>query len=47
MLPFHQMGKDKWAATGEPDLLAETRTPTTGEVAEVRAQFEAHGLATY
>lgn len=47
VLPFHQMGKDKWAATGEPYLLRDNRTPTAGEVAEVRAQFEAHGIATF
>src|SRR6187431_661304 len=28
VLPFHQLGRDKWAATGEPYLLEDTPAPT-------------------
>lgn len=44
ILPFHQMGKSKWEATGEPYLLADAKPPTPQLVARVKAQFEAHGL---
>ena len=44
ILPFHQMGKAKWAATGEPYLLADTPTPTPGLIARVKAQLELYGL---
>jgi len=44
ILPFHQMGKAKWEATGEPYLLENTEPPTHELVARVKAQFESHGL---
>lgn len=44
ILPFHQMGRAKWAATGEPYLLADTPTPTPELIARVKAQFESYGL---
>lgn len=47
VLPFHQMGRDKWAATGEPYLLADAKPPTGELLARVRAQFRSRGLTTY
>ena len=44
ILPFHQMGKSKWEATGEPYLLEDTKPPSHELVARVKSQFEAHGL---
>ncbi len=44
ILPFHQMGKSKWEATGEPYLLADTPTPTPELIARVKAQLESYGL---
>lgn len=44
ILPFHQMGKSKWEATGEPYLLEDAVPPSHELVARVKAQFEAHGL---
>ncbi len=44
ILPFHQMGKAKWEATGEPYMLEDTAPPSHELVARVKAQFEAHGL---
>ncbi len=44
ILPFHQMGKAKWEATGEPYLLGDNPTPTPELIARVKAQFESYGL---
>ena len=44
ILPFHQMGRSKWEATGEPYLLNDTQPPSAELIARVKAQFEAHGL---
>ena len=44
VLPFHQLGRDKWAATGEPYLLGDTRSPEPELVDRVRDQFKAHGI---
>lgn len=44
VLPFHQLGREKWAATGEPYLLGETRSPSPELVDRVRDQFRAHGI---
>lgn len=44
ILPFHQMGRAKWEATGEPYMLAETQPPTKELIERVRSQFAAHGL---
>ena len=44
ILPFHQMGRAKWEATGEPYLLENTQPPNHELVARVKSQFEAHGL---
>jgi len=47
VLPFHQMGRDKWAALGREYQLADTQPPTPELTDRVRAQFRAHGLTTY
>ncbi|WP_454119395.1 pyruvate formate-lyase-activating protein [Microbacterium lacticum] len=47
VLPFHQMGRDKWAALGREYQLADTQPPTRELTDRVRAQFRAHGLTTY
>ncbi|WP_291377445.1 pyruvate formate-lyase-activating protein [Demequina sp.] len=44
ILPFHQMGKAKWEATGEPYLLGDTKAPSPELIARVRAQLESYGL---
>ncbi len=44
ILPFHQMGKSKWEATGEPYMLADTPPPTPELIARVKAQLESYGL---
>lgn len=44
VLPFHQLGREKWAATGEPYLLENTRSPEPELVDRVRSQFKAHGI---
>jgi pyruvate formate lyase activating enzyme len=47
VLPFHQMGKEKWTALGREYALADTRAPSPELVERVRHQFRAHGLTTY
>lgn len=47
MLPFHQMGRDKWAALGRDYQLGDTQPPTPALTERVRDQFRAHGLTTY
>lgn len=47
VLPFHQMGRDKWAAAGRPYELAATPPPAPEHVDRVREQFRARGLTTY
>ena len=44
VLPFHQLGRSKWDATGEPYLLEDTAPPTPELVARVKSQFGAHGI---
>ena len=44
VLPFHQLGRDKWAATGEPYLLENTQPPTPELIERVKAQFAAYDL---
>lgn len=44
ILPFHQLGKAKWEATGEPYLLEDTEPPTPELVARVKEQLESYGL---
>lgn len=47
VLPFHQMGKDKWADLGMKYELADTEPPTKAEVERVREQFRARGLTVF
>ncbi len=47
VLPFHQMGQDKWAALGMPYELTGTEPPTPELVARVRDQFRSRGLTTF
>lgn len=47
VLPFHQMGRDKWASLGVPYELEETEPPSPELVERVRGQFRARGLVTY
>ncbi|WP_430867413.1 pyruvate formate-lyase-activating protein [Demequina aurantiaca] len=47
VLPFHQMGKDKWAELDEAYELADTKPPTPELQARVRAQFERRGLTVF
>ena len=47
VLPFHQMGRDKWAEVGRTYTLAGTPPPTPAQTERGRAQFRVHGLTTY
>lgn len=47
VLPFHQMGRDKWAALGRRYELEATEPPSAELVERVREQFRAYGLTTY
>jgi pyruvate formate lyase activating enzyme len=47
VLPFHQLGRSKWAATGEPYLLGDTRPPSEELLDRVRGQFRSRGLTVY
>ena len=47
VLPFHQMGRDKWATMGLPYKLSETTPPSKELTERVREQFRARGLTTY
>lgn len=47
VLPFHQMGRDKWAELGLPYELAETRAPSGESVESTRSIFASRGLTTY
>jgi pyruvate formate lyase activating enzyme len=47
VLPFHQMGKDKWEQLGLTYELEDTRAPEPELVERVRAQFRSHGLTVH
>lgn len=47
VLPFHQMGRYKWAALGRTYELETTQPPSAELTERVRDQFRAHGLRTY
>lgn len=47
ILPFHQMGRDKWAELGMTYELDGVGPPSAGLVDRVRNQFRQHGLTTY
>ena len=44
VLPFHQMGRDKWDALGMDYRLADTRPPTDAEWEAARDIARSHGL---
>lgn len=47
VLPFHQMGRDKWRALARDYTLSDTPAPSTELLERVRGQFTAAGLQTY
>lgn len=47
VLPFHQMGRDKWATLGLPYELEHTLPPSAELVAATRAIFADRGLTTH
>ncbi|MQA32749.1 pyruvate formate-lyase-activating protein [Modestobacter roseus] len=47
VLPFHQLGRDKWTRLGIPYPLADTRPPTPEQTAAARDRFRARGLTVY
>ena len=47
VLPFHQMGRDKWERLGVPYQLEDTKPPEPAMVERVRNQFRARGLLTH
>lgn len=47
ILPFHQMGKDKWHQLGITYPLEDTEPPGAELTERVRAQFRARGLTVY
>nr|NLD41354.1 pyruvate formate lyase-activating protein [Actinomycetales bacterium] len=47
VLPFHQMGRDKWDSLGIPYQLDDTEPPSRELLERVRGQFRAHGITTY
>ena len=47
VLPFHQMGRDKWHMLGRPYELENTPPPTEELIERVREQFCERGLLTF
>ena len=47
VLPFHQMGADKWEALDRHYELADTRPPSNELLERVRDQFRARGLTVF
>ncbi|MEE6286540.1 pyruvate formate-lyase-activating protein [Georgenia sp. MJ173] len=47
VLPFHQMGRDKWERLAIPYQLGDTEPPDPAMVERVRSQFRARGLTTF
>jgi len=47
VLPFHQMGRDKWADLGLQYELDETQPPTPESIAHVRDIFRSRGLTVF
>lgn len=47
VLPFHQMGRDKWAALHMDYALADAQPPSMEQVDEVRARFRSFGLTVH
>nr|WP_226909545.1 pyruvate formate-lyase-activating protein [Georgenia ruanii] len=47
VLPFHNMGRDKWERLGMAYELGDTPAPSAALVERVRGQFRARGLSVY
>ncbi|WP_431603551.1 pyruvate formate-lyase-activating protein [Bowdeniella massiliensis] len=47
VLPFHQMGRDKWASLGLDYQLGDVEPPSAEETAAARDVFAARGLTVY
>ena len=47
VLPFHQMGRDKWDELGMRYELEDTQPPTPELVERVRATFRDRGLSVF
>jgi pyruvate formate lyase activating enzyme len=47
VLPFHQLGRTKWAATGEKYLLGDTKAATPAEAEAARYVFRERGLTVF
>jgi pyruvate formate lyase activating enzyme len=47
VLPFHQMGRDKWHQLGLAYQLEDTEPPSAELTERVRGQFRARGLTVY
>lgn len=47
VLPFHQMGMDKWEALGLEYTLKDTKPPSVELTEAVRQRFRDHGLTVY
>ncbi|GGH63450.1 pyruvate formate-lyase-activating protein [Rothia aerolata] len=47
VLPFHQMGTDKWETLGLDYKLKDVHPPSKQEVERIRDQFRARGLTVY
>jgi pyruvate formate lyase activating enzyme len=47
VLPFHQMGRDKWHELNEIYELEDTPVPTNEAVAKVREEFSRRGLTVF
>ena len=47
VLPFHNMGQDKWDALGMEYRLRDAQPPSAETVERVRAQFRARGLTVH
>ena len=47
VLPFHQMGRDKWAELGLDYALEDARPPEASEVESAKAIFRSRGLTVH
>ena len=47
VLPFHQMGREKWRALDQPYQLEDTQPPSPELLERVRKQFRDRGLTVY
>ena len=47
ILPFHQMGRGKWAELGLTYKLADTEPPSPGLIRRTREIFSSRGIVTY